>query len=116
VTAKGTYLQWVSRCSGARDKVNPKLNAFITVLRELALEQATLAESEIKADNWPGPLHSIPVGNKDFYDTAGITEAFELTAIICSVIPLILAVLAFLFLPRKQANADVGTAINPIAG
>jgi hypothetical protein len=23
--------------------------------------------------------------------------------------------LAFLFLPRKQANCDVGTAINPIA-
>ena len=34
------------------------------------------------------------------------TEAFELTAIICSVIALILAVLAFLFLPRKQANSD----------
>ena len=43
------------------------------------------------------------------------TEAFELTAIICSVIAFILAVLAFLFLPRKQANCDVGTAINPIA-
>jgi hypothetical protein len=43
------------------------------------------------------------------------TEAFELTAIICSVIALILAVLAFLFLPRKQANADVGTSIIPIA-
>jgi aspartyl-tRNA(Asn)/glutamyl-tRNA(Gln) amidotransferase subunit A len=72
VTAKETYLQSASRCSGARDKVNTKLNAFITVLRELTLEQARLAESEIKTGNWLGPLHGIPVGNKDFYDTVGI--------------------------------------------
>jgi hypothetical protein len=56
VTAKGTYLQSASRCSGARDKVNPKLNAFITDLRESALEQERLAESEIKTGNWLGPI------------------------------------------------------------
>jgi hypothetical protein len=43
------------------------------------------------------------------------TEAFELTAIFCSVIAFILVVLTFLFLPRYQANADAETSINPIA-
>jgi hypothetical protein len=116
VTAKGTYLQWVSRCSGARDKVNPKLNAFIRVLRESALGQARLAESEIKAGNWPGPLHSIPVGNKDFYDMAGIHWSIWINSynLFCYT-SYIGSFGIFYFLPRKQANADVGTAINPIA-
>jgi aspartyl-tRNA(Asn)/glutamyl-tRNA(Gln) amidotransferase subunit A len=61
------------------DKLNPKLNAFITILTDEALEQAKAAEAEIKAGDWRGPLHGIPVGIKDFYDTAGITTtaAFE---------------------------------------
>ena len=71
VTAKETYLQSASRCSGVRDKVNPNLNAFITVLRKSDLEQA-LAESETKVGNWSGTLHGILVGIKDFYDSAGI--------------------------------------------
>ena len=38
-----------------------------------------MAEAEIKAGRWRGPLHGIPVGIKDFYDTAGIktTAALE---------------------------------------
>ena len=58
---------------------NPTLNAFITILAEQARKQASLAEEEIKAGNWRGPLHGIPVGVKDFYDTAEIrtTAAFE---------------------------------------
>ena len=62
------------------EKLDPKLNAFITVLADEALEQAKAAEAEIKAGDWRGPLHGIPVGIKDFYDTAGIktTAAFEL--------------------------------------
>jgi aspartyl-tRNA(Asn)/glutamyl-tRNA(Gln) amidotransferase subunit A len=59
--------------------LNPKLNAFITVLLKESREQAKIAESEIKAGKWRGPLHGIPVGIKDFYDTAGIktTAGFQ---------------------------------------
>jgi len=54
------------------DAINSRLNAFITVTRELAHEQATEADNEIRANRWRGPLHGIPVAVKDFYDTAGI--------------------------------------------
>ncbi|HEY6253768.1 MAG TPA: amidase [Candidatus Angelobacter sp.] len=69
----------VSACLGRIEQLNPKLNAFITLLGDQALEQARVAEAEIKAGKWSGPLHGIPVGIKDFYDTAGTrtTAAFE---------------------------------------
>jgi aspartyl-tRNA(Asn)/glutamyl-tRNA(Gln) amidotransferase subunit A len=59
--------------------LQPKLNAFITVMGDVALKQAEVAAKEIRGGNWRGPLHGIPVGVKDFYDTAGVrtTAAFE---------------------------------------
>ena len=65
-------LEIVRECLGRIEKRNAELNAFITVLAEPALEQARTAEAEISAGHWRGPLHGIPVGIKDFYDTAGI--------------------------------------------
>jgi len=69
----------VKACLERIEELNPTLNAFITVLKEPALEAAQVAEVEIKAGNWRGPLHGIPVGIRDFHDTAGIrtTAAFE---------------------------------------
>jgi aspartyl-tRNA(Asn)/glutamyl-tRNA(Gln) amidotransferase subunit A len=69
----------VIACLQRIKQLNPELNAFITVLADQALEQARIAEAEIKAAKWRGPLHGIPVGIKDFYDTAGIktTAGFE---------------------------------------
>jgi aspartyl-tRNA(Asn)/glutamyl-tRNA(Gln) amidotransferase subunit A len=54
------------------EEVEPALTAFVTTTPELALEQATLAEKEIGSGNYRGPLHGIPLGVKDLYDTAGI--------------------------------------------
>jgi aspartyl-tRNA(Asn)/glutamyl-tRNA(Gln) amidotransferase subunit A len=69
----------VDMCLQRINDLNPELNAFITVLANQAREQAVAAEAEIKAGKWRGPLHGIPVGIKDFYDTAGIktTAAFQ---------------------------------------
>ena len=53
-------------------KLNPTLNAFITVLAESALEEARRAEQEIFRGKYRGPLHGIPLGLKDIIDTAGI--------------------------------------------
>ncbi|KWX19493.1 amidase [Mycolicibacterium wolinskyi] len=54
------------------EAVEPTLTAFVTVTPELALEQAKLAEKEIGGGNYRGPLHGIPLGVKDLYDTAGV--------------------------------------------
>jgi aspartyl-tRNA(Asn)/glutamyl-tRNA(Gln) amidotransferase subunit A len=49
-----------------------KLNAFITVLPERALEEAARAEKEIQAGKYRGPLHGVPVGLKDLIYTEGV--------------------------------------------
>lgn len=53
-------------------KLDPKLNAFITVTENLALEQARQADNETAAGNWRGSLHGIPVALKDLIDVAGV--------------------------------------------
>ena len=51
---------------------NPKLNAFITVLRESALADAKALEAEQRAGKLRSPLHGIPIALKDNIDTAGV--------------------------------------------
>jgi aspartyl-tRNA(Asn)/glutamyl-tRNA(Gln) amidotransferase subunit A len=52
--------------------LDPQLNAFITVTADLARKQAKQAEKEIAQGKYRGPLHGIPVGLKDIYNTKGI--------------------------------------------
>jgi len=59
-------------CLAQIEKLNPTLNAFVTVTAELALMQARAAEAEILSGHWRGPLHGIPLALKDLIDTAGI--------------------------------------------
>src|SRR2546430_2495933 len=54
------------------DRLNPTLNAFITITAESALAEAKKAEQEIQSGKWRGPLHGIPIGLKDLIDTAEI--------------------------------------------
>jgi len=69
----------VDSCLDRIERLNPTLNAFITVLPNQAREDSRLAHSEIAAGRVRGPLQGIPIGVKDFYDTADIrtTAAFE---------------------------------------
>jgi aspartyl-tRNA(Asn)/glutamyl-tRNA(Gln) amidotransferase subunit A len=59
------------------ESYNPKLNAFITVMRESALREATILDAEAAQGRFRGPLHGIPIAIKDNIDTAGTrtTEA-----------------------------------------
>ena len=59
-------------CLGRIERLNPELNAFITVTAKSALSQARAAEAEIAKGRWRGPLHGIPLGLKDLIDTAGV--------------------------------------------
>jgi aspartyl-tRNA(Asn)/glutamyl-tRNA(Gln) amidotransferase subunit A len=50
---------------------NPKINAFITLMRDQALAQAKQLGEEAAAGRFRSPLHGIPIGLKDNIDTAG---------------------------------------------
>jgi aspartyl-tRNA(Asn)/glutamyl-tRNA(Gln) amidotransferase subunit A len=51
--------------------LGPKLNAYATLTRELALQQARAAEKEIAAGHYRGPLHGVPYAAKDLVAVAG---------------------------------------------
>ena len=59
-------------CLARIKKLNPRLNAFITVTGELARAQARQAEAEIRRGDWRGPLHGVPLALKDLIDTEGV--------------------------------------------
>ena len=59
-------------CLSRIGRLNPTLDAFITVTAESALEEARQAEAEIRAGKYRGPLHGIPLALKDLVDTAGV--------------------------------------------
>ena len=52
--------------------LQPKLDAFITLTGDSARKQAKRAEREIRAGHYRGPMHGIPIGLKDIYDTEGV--------------------------------------------
>ena len=52
--------------------IDGRLNSHLLLLEEQALANAAWAEQEIMAGDWKGPLHGIPIGLKDIYNTAGI--------------------------------------------
>jgi aspartyl-tRNA(Asn)/glutamyl-tRNA(Gln) amidotransferase subunit A len=54
------------------EKLDGQLHSFIRVLADDARAGAKTAEAEIAAGRYKGPLHGIPLGLKDIYETAGI--------------------------------------------
>src|ERR1700720_3644593 len=67
-----TPTQLTEACLARIQTYNPKLNAFITVLREQAMAQAREMEAEQRAGKLRSPLHGIPIALKDNVDTAGV--------------------------------------------
>ncbi len=54
------------------ERLNPTLNAFMTVLTEAAMAEARAAAAEIQAGRYRGPLHGVPVSVKDLFATRGV--------------------------------------------
>ena len=62
----------VEACLARIEETEPTLNSFITLMPEQARDAARRAEAEIERGNYRGPLHGIPVGLKDLFNTAGV--------------------------------------------
>jgi aspartyl-tRNA(Asn)/glutamyl-tRNA(Gln) amidotransferase subunit A len=69
---KVSPVELTQACLARIEKLDPQLNAFITVTAESALEEARAAEAEIARGAWKGPLHGIPIALKDIVDVAGV--------------------------------------------
>lgn len=54
------------------ERVNPEINAYVTVLDERARERAREAEAALQAGGKVGPLHGVPVAIKDLVDVKGV--------------------------------------------
>jgi amidase len=54
------------------ERVNPQVNAIVTLLPERALEGARAADAALARGEPVGPLHGLPIAHKDLVPTAGI--------------------------------------------
>ena len=57
---------------GRIEEINPRVNAYCTVVADSAMEQAKQAEHRVIDGKELGPLHGIPVSIKDLVFTKGI--------------------------------------------
>jgi aspartyl-tRNA(Asn)/glutamyl-tRNA(Gln) amidotransferase subunit A len=75
-------VELVRACLDRIEALNPKVNAFLTVTAEQALEQARTAAKEIGAGRYRGLLHGIPYAPKDMLATKGVrtTNGSRITA------------------------------------
>lgn len=55
------------------------LECFVTVTADLARAQADAADALLRAGTWLGPLHGIPYGLKDLFDTRNILTSWGAT-------------------------------------
>src|SRR5260370_18751593 len=59
------------------DRVNPKVNAIVTLVPEDQLmAQAAAADEALAKGKWLGPLHGLPVAVKDLHETQGIRTTY----------------------------------------
>src|SRR5258706_2153357 len=69
---KVSPVELAEACLQRVERLNPGLNAFITVTADRALDEARVAEAHIQRGLWLGPLHGVPIALKDVVDTADV--------------------------------------------
>src|SRR5437762_11221239 len=58
------------------ERVNPKINAIVTLVADRAMADAAKADEQQAKGVTLGPLHGLPVAHKDLINTAGIRTTF----------------------------------------
>ena len=65
VTLTESFLERIEALDGS-------LKSYVTLLKDEAINEALVAEKDINNGGYKGPMHGIPIGVKDLYDTKGI--------------------------------------------
>jgi amidase len=59
------------------ERVNPKVNAIVTLMpQDHLMAQAETADEALAKGNWLGPLHGLPIGVKDLHETRFIRTTY----------------------------------------
>jgi amidase len=58
------------------EQANPKVNAIVTLVPELARKTAARLDEEAAHGRFAGPLHGLPIAHKDLVETRGIRTTF----------------------------------------
>ena len=58
------------------ERVNPAVNAIVTLVADHAMENARRADEAQAHGDALGPLHGLPVAHKDLFETAGIRTTY----------------------------------------
>src|SRR5437867_13279373 len=58
------------------ERVNPKVNAIVSLVPEMAADAAAKADEMQARNETLGPLHGLPVAHKDLMETRGIRTTF----------------------------------------
>lgn len=58
------------------ERVNPQVNAIVTLRPEAAMEAARVADAALARHEPVGPLHGLPIAHKDLFETRGIRTTY----------------------------------------
>jgi aspartyl-tRNA(Asn)/glutamyl-tRNA(Gln) amidotransferase subunit A len=74
--ATGESVRATEHYLGVIERLNPTLNAILTVTAELALQQAHAADKAAADGEWLGLLHGVPMTVKDCLQVAGVRTTY----------------------------------------
>src|ERR1700678_3045142 len=69
-------VEYMDAVLAAVERLQPKLNCFVTVTADHAREGAKAAEQAVMSGQKLGPLHGVPVSIKDLIPTRGVRTTF----------------------------------------
>ena len=69
---KLSTVDYVRALFDVMDRIEPRVQGWVTVDREHVLSEARACEVEARAGSFRGPLHGVPIGIKDIFYTKGL--------------------------------------------
>jgi len=74
--AAGTAVRETEHYLEVIERLNPEINAILTVTADMALEQAHAADKATENGEWLGILHGVPMLVKDCLNVTGTRTTF----------------------------------------